>query len=302
MRHFPFRALVPIVACAAALPAMAQSFNVATQARGWAHQDRDFSFTFYDPATRSLITWDKGFGIMNTLSLAKLDAVPSMWFMDRYNNAWVISDDMLYLVRKDGKVDRKERLPGEVADVAWDSQTGFVLIYKTAAPYLEMRDMKDGSVSWSRGQRPKKGDLSSESFFRVCMKVLPGGDSQVFYTDDASFNLTVLSGKNGNPVTRTAFKLNGQPVPPLNFDKTSPGPFCPYIGKEVIYAEVDSTVLPTGAAPGLSGLLLAKLDLVSNVVTLEPTGLTPDNRFIGVVDGQAVFIKPGGGLVYVAVQ
>ena len=61
-------------------------------------------------------------------------------------------------------------------------------------------------------------------------------------------------------------------------------------------------MLPAGAAPGLSGLLLAKLDLTTSAMLFEPTGLTPDNRFIGVVDGQAVFIKPAGGLAYVAIR
>ena len=302
MRHSPFRALLAITVVAAALPAAAQSFDALSQAKGWAHQDRDFSFTFYDPATRSLVTWDKGFGVMNTLSLAKLGVAPSMWLMDRYNNAWVIGGDTLYFVTKDGKVDRREKLPAEVADVAWDSQSGFVLCYKTATPYLEMRDMKDGGVSWSHGQKPKKGDGVSNSLYRVCMKTLPGGDSQVFFTDGASLDMTVLSGKNGDPLVRTTFKLNGQASPALDYTKTDPGQVCPLIGKELIYAALDSSVLPAGSAPGLSGLLLARLDLTSSVITFEPTGLTPDHRFIGVVDGQAVFIKPGGGLAFVMVK
>lgn len=296
------RALLPFVMLAAALPAAAQSFDAPTQAKGWAHQDRDFSFTFFDDASRTLTTWDKGFGVMNTLSLAKLKDAPSMWLMDRYNNAWVIAGDTLYFVTKDGKVDRKEKLPAEVADVAWDSQSGFVLCYKTAAPYLEMRDMKDGGVSWSHGQKPKKGESAGRSLFRVCMKVLPGGDTQVLFTDDATFNLTVLSGKTGAPLTRTAFTVNGQPAPSLDYGKTDPGPFCALIGKEVLFAAVDSATLPAGAAPGLNGLLLAKLDLATSAVTFEPTGLRPDHRFIGVVDGQAVFIKPGGGLAYVGIH
>ena len=165
MRHSPFRALLTLTVVTAALPAAAQSFDAPSQAKGWAHQDRDFSFTFYDPATRSLVTWDKGFGVMNTLSLAKLGVAPSMWLMDRYNNAWVIGGDTLYFVTKDGKVDRKEKLPAEVADVAWDSQSGFVLCYKTATPYLEMRDMKDGGVFWvafPKGSSKVQTDLSRD--------------------------------------------------------------------------------------------------------------------------------------------
>ena len=298
----PFRALLPIAVLTAALPAAAQSFDPPTQAKGWAHQDRDFSFTFYDASDRSLVTWDKGFGVMNTLSLAKLNAAPSMWFMDRYNNAWVISADTLYFITKDGKVDRKEKLPAEVGDVAWDAQTGFVLSYKTPAPYLEMRDMKDGGVIWSHGQRPKKGEGSDRALFSVCLKVLPGGDSQVFFTDGPSLDLTVLNGKTGEPVVHTDFKLNGKSAPAMDYAKADPGPFCPYIGKELIFAAVDSTTLPAGAAQGLNGLLLAKLDLAANTMTLAPTGLTPDNRLIGIVDGQAVFIKPSGGLANVTVQ
>lgn len=302
MQLSPFRALASITLVAGALPVAAQSFDAATQARGWAHQDRDFSFTFFDPATRSLITWDKGFGVMNALSLAKLKDQPSLWLMDRYNNAWVVSGDTLYFVTKDGKVDKKDRLPAEVADVAWDSQSGFVFIYKTTTPYLEMRDIKDGSVMWSHGQKPKKGEGVSNALYRVCMKVLPGGDSQVLFTDGPSLDLTALSGKNGDPVVRTAFKLNGQPAPTLDYSKTEPGPLCPFFGKEAIYAAVDSTTLPAGAAAGMNGLLLAKLDLTNSTMLFEPTGLTPDNRFIGVVDGQAVFVKATGGLAFVAVK
>ncbi len=301
VRLLPFRALPACVISIAALPLAAQSFDAITQARGWAHQDRDFSFTFYDPASRTLTTWDKGFGVMNTLSVAKLGAAPSMWLMDRYNNAWVIAGDTLYFVTKDGKVDRKEKLPTAVADVAWDGQSGFVLSYKTATPYLEMRDLKDGGVSWSHGQKPKKGEVASKSLYRVCMKVLPGGDSQVLFTEDATLNLTVLSGKNGNPITRTAFTLKGEPAPSFDYDKADPGPFCPLIGKEAIYAAVDSATLPAGTAPGLNGLLLAKLDLTSSAISFLPTGLTPDHRFIGVVDGQAVFIRPAAGLAFVAI-
>ena len=302
MRLFRSRIVLPALVAAAALPAAAQSFDPASQAKGWAHQDRDFSFTFYDPASQSLITWDRGFGVMNTLSLAKLKDTPSMWLMDRYNNAWVVCADTLYFITKDGKVDRKEKLPAEVGDLAWDAQTGFALLYKTAAPYLEMRDMKDGSLMWSRGQKPKKGESIARAPFRVCMKSLPGGDSQVFFTDGPSLDMTVLSGKSGDPVTRTTFKLNGQSSPAMDYAKADPGPVCPFIGKEAIYAAVDSTTLPAGAAGGLNGLLLAKLDLATNAITFAPTGLTAENRFIGIVDGQAVFIKAAGGLAFVAAQ
>ncbi len=303
MRLSPFRALFPIVALTATLPAAAQSFDATTQAKGWAHQDRDFSFTFYDPATRALVTWDKGFGVMNTLSLAKLEAKPEMWLMDRYNNAWVISGDILYFVTKDGKVDRKDKLPAPVADVAWEGQTGFALSYRTARPFVEMRDMKGGSVNWSWGQKPKKGEAPARSLYQICLKAGAGGqDPQIYITDTPALSLTVLSGKKGQLMGQSIFSLDNQAAPSLNLGAGDPGPICPWIGKDVVFQAVDSTTLPAGASKGLNGLLLARFDLSGSSVVFEPTGLTPEHRFIGVVDGQAVFIKPGGGLAFVTVQ
>lgn len=303
MRQPLFRVLPSVVMLGAALPVSAQSFDPPTQAKGWAHQDRDFSFTFYDPGTRSLVTWDKGFGVMNTLSLAKLEAEPEKWFLDRYNNAWVVSGDMLYLVLKDGKVDRKEKLPAPVADVAWDSQTGFVLLYRTASPYFEMREFKKGDVMWSHGQKPKKGEaLAGPSPLRVCMKVQPGGDVLVFISDGSSLDLTLVSGKEGAMTLRTGFKLNGQPAPALDPSLAGAESLCSLIGKDVIYVSLDSKALPAAASAGMNGLLLARIDLATNAIQLEPTGQTPDSKLIGLVDGQAVFIKPGGGLALVPVQ
>lgn len=302
MRQFPFRALLPIVALSVALPVAAQSFDAITQAKGWAHQDRDFSFTFFDSATRTLVTWDKGFGVMNTLSLAKLDAQPEMWLMDRYNNAWVISGDMLYFVTKDGKVDRKDKLPALPADVAWEGQTGFVISYRTALPFIEMRDMKDGSVNWSRGQKPKKGEAPLKPLYQICLKAGAGQDAQVYVTDTPALTLTVLSGKKGQVLGQAVFSFDNQPAPSLTLGNADPAPLCPWIGKDVIFQAVDAATLPASASKGLTGLLLARLDLSASTVVFEPTGLTPDHRFIGVVDGQAVFIKQGGGLVFVAIQ
>ena len=302
MSRFPFRALLAIPVIAVAMPVAAQSFDPLSQAKGWAHQDRDFSFTFYDPAGRALVTWDKSFGTMNTLSLAKLKDEPSMWLMDRYNNAWIVSGDTLYFVTKDGKVDRKEKLPAPVSDLAWDAQTGFVLCYRTAAPFLEMRDLKDGGVIWSYGQKPKKGEVPGAAKFRVVINARDGGDSVIYLSEGANLDLTALSGKKGSPMGQVVFSYNDKALGALTYGDAGPGALCHWIGKQTLFAAVPSTALPAGAAPGLNGLLLAKLDLSMGTIVFEPTGLTPDNQFIGVVDGQAVFIKAAGGLAFVPVQ
>lgn len=298
----PFRRfLVPALVAGCALPAAAQGYSPEAQANGWAHQDRDFTFTFFDTASRTLNTWDKAFGITGTLSLAKLDGAPEMWLFDRYGSAWVVSGTTLYLFTKDGKLDSRVKLPAPVGDMAWDGQTGFVLAYRTASTYLEMRDYKGGGVLWSYGDKPKKDDTPGRSLTRVAVAAAPGGEPQVMVSESGSLSLTVLSLK-GSLVGHTNLSLFGQPPPALDLGKEEPMALCTWFGKGVIFMGVDSEQLPKATAGQLAGLLLARMDLGDATIRLLPTGLTPDHRFIGVVDNSAVFVKPGGGLAYVPVK
>ncbi|HJU82607.1 MAG TPA: hypothetical protein VJ600_00210 [Holophagaceae bacterium] len=301
MRQFTPRILIPALVAVLASGLHAQEFDPITKAQGWAHQDRDASFIFLDTASRSLVTWDRGFGVMGTVPIGSLGELPEKWLPDKYNNVWVISGTSLTLVGKDGKVMRREKLPLEVGDVAWDGLNGFVLSYRTPQPYLEMRDYKTADVIWSYGTKPGKGAVAGRSLHRVLMRVVSGQTSTVLLSENGAFTFTVLDGAKGKPQGQMLFEFNRGMPPAPDLAKGDPGPFCQWYGKSVAFAAVPGDQLPA-AIGGTGGLLLARMDLAASTLAFIPTQLSTEHRFIGVVDKEAVFMAPQGGLVFVPVR
>ena len=279
----------------------AQDFNPLTKAQGWAHQDRDASFIFYNPATRSLVTWDRGFGVMNSVSVAALSELPEKWLPDKYNNLWVVSGTNLTLLGKDGKVVRREKLPAEVSDLAWDGIDGFVLTYRTAETYAEFRNYRDGGVVWSFGNKPTRRDVSAgRPLVRVLIKVEGGQATSVLLEEGGSLAFTAVDPKKGRLQGVMLFDFNGAAAPALDVSKREPMPLCFWYGKNIAFTALTPDQLPGGAQA--TGLLLARMDLASSTMSLLATGLSPEHRFIGVSDKEAVFIAPQGGLVFVPVR
>ncbi|HJW10071.1 MAG TPA: hypothetical protein VJ483_10575 [Holophagaceae bacterium] len=302
MRQFPLRTLVPAVmalACASGL--RAQDFDPVTKAQGWAHQDRDASFIFLDGSSRRLITWDRSFGIMGSVSIAALGEQPQMWLPDKYGNIWAIAGTNLTLVGKDGKIMRREKLPGEVGDLAWDGLNGFVLSYRTAQPYLEMRDYKTAEVLWSYGTKPGKNAIPTRTLHRVLMRVLSGQNSTVLLAEGGNLGFTAFDGAKGKPEGQMLFDFNGAVPPALDLGKGDPGPACMWYGKNVAFISTEADQLPASLGLG-TGQVLARMDLGASFLQLIPTKLGADYRFIGVADKEAVFMAPQGGLVFVPVK
>jgi hypothetical protein len=52
----------------------------------------------------------------------------------------------------------------------------------------------------------------------------------------------------------------------------------------------------------MNGLLLAMENLSTSTVEFVPTGLSEQHAFIGMLDSDAAFIAPGGGLVFVQLK
>ena len=134
----------------------AQSWDAATQARSWAKQDKDDSFTFFDAGSRMLHTWLREGGVLGSVPVGKSDEAPERWLLDPRNNAWVARGTTITQIDKTGHVILNLKLPAEVGDVCWDPK-GFVLSYKAPEPYLEKRDFK-GGLLWSFGAKPSRGE------------------------------------------------------------------------------------------------------------------------------------------------
>ncbi len=301
MRPFSPRVLVPVLAVLIGSGLGAQDFDPIMKAQGWAHQDRDASFIFLDRDARRFVFWDRSFGVTATVPIGALGEIPDMWLPDKYGNVWTIAGTSLTLLGKDGKVMRKDKLPGEAGDVAWDGLNGFVISYRTAQPYLEMRDYKTDDVLWSYGTKPGKNAIPTRTLHRVLMRVVSGQKSTVLLAEGGNLGFTALDGAKGKPEGQMLFDFNGNVPPALDLGKGDPGPAGMWYGKNVAFIAAQADQLPANLALG-TGQVLARLDLGASFLQLIPTKLSGDYRFIGVVDKDAVFMAPQGGLIFVPVK
>ncbi|HEX9082589.1 MAG TPA: hypothetical protein VF768_09940 [Holophagaceae bacterium] len=276
----------------------AQGWDAATQAQGWARQDKDDSFTFYDPATKLLHTWMQDGGEMRAIPLGRLENPPSKWIIDPRGNAWVVAGTTLTQVEPDGHLGRNVRLPAEVGSVCWDTK-GFVLSYKTQAPYLEKRRYQDGDVLWTFGTKPGSRDAPTAlNLHPLLMDDL----DHILLGNGHDLNLTVIGADSGKRETDVIFAFNGGPSPTLGSGTADRGPLCLWSGKNVAFASLPATDLPESARGSLQGQVLARLDLGSAALSFLPSGLDASYLLVGVLGGNAVFVNPKGGLVLVPVK
>lgn len=291
--------LLLLAAFVAVVPALrAQGWDAATQAVGWARQDKDDSFTFYDPAARVLRTWMQDGGDIQDIPLDKLKEPPSKWVIDPRGDAWVVSGTTLTQVDSAGRLARDLKLPAPVDSVCWDTK-GFVLSYRTQNPYLEMRRYQDGEVLWTYGRKPgRKDPITALSLHPMLMS----DTDQVLLGNGNDLGLLVLDANTGKPVREEAFSFNGNPAPALVGAPVDRGPLCLWSGKGVVFATLRAGELPAVARGTIQGQALVRMDLKTATVTFAPTGLATDHLLVGILHGQAVFVNPKGGLLQLPVK
>ena len=299
MRTTPIRAsLLGAFLALSSLNLSAQGWDAATKATSWAKQDKDDSFTFADPATRTLYTWMRDGGLMGNVPLTKLEGSPERWLLDPRNDAWVVSSTTLTQLDRTGRIVTTLKLPAEVGDLCWDVK-GFVLSYRTVEPYLEKRDFK-GNLLWSFGAKPSRNSDTSPRFRRP---VVTDDQGLVAMADGPSLNLSVIDGDTGKKLRETALLLpNGQPAPALEGSPTDRGPIVTWPGKSIVLAAQKATQIPAALRETITGLALARIDLTRSRVEFLPTGLDESHLLIGVLDSDAVFVSPKGGLLLVKLK
>ncbi|MBL0211400.1 MAG: hypothetical protein IPQ13_10895 [Holophagaceae bacterium] len=293
---------IPVLICALAgsLPAAAapQDSDPIKSASGWAKADKDGSCTFFNEATRSLETWMKDIGITGSLNLSKLDVPPEKWVLDPYGNAWVVSGPLLYQVYKNGKTGTTVRLPGEVVDLGWSTK-GFFLLYRGGETYLEKRDYTKAGLLWSSGKKPKGSENGTTPAPASADRLIVSEDGNVMLTNGASLSLLSFDGNKGTPLGETVFTQNNVAAPTLSLRGKERGALGWWMGKSVVMASVPASQVPNEKK---AGLLLARLDLSAGSAEFLPTGVTEDHKLIGVIETEAVLMKPGGGLVFVPIR
>ncbi|MCE1205595.1 MAG: hypothetical protein LWW79_13435 [Holophagaceae bacterium] len=281
------------------VPALrAQSWDAATQARSWAKQDKDDSFTFFDPNSRMLHTWMRDGGVIGSVPAGKSDEPPERWVMDPRNNAWIARGTTVTQIDKTGHVILNLKVPAEVGDVCWDAK-GFVLSYKAPEPYLEKRDFK-GSLLWSFGAKPSKGDGPLPQNRRP---IVLDDSGNLLMADGNALNLAILDGNSGRKLGETSLLLGpGQPAPALEGYVVDRGPLAIWPGKGVVFAAVRAAQIPAQLRATLQGLALARLDFAQSRLEFLPTGLDESHILVGILDSDAVFVSPRGGLMLVKVK
>ena len=299
MRTFPIRvALLTALLAGTGSALIAQAWDAASQARSWAKQDKDDSFTFYDPNAKALYTWMRDGGVLGSVPLAKLDETPDRWVMDPRNTAWVAHGLTVTQYDRSGRSIVNFRLPAEVGDACWDAK-GFVFSYRAPEPYLEKRDFK-GALLWSFGAKPAKADGPAPQYRRT---VVMDDAGKILMADGNALNLSILDGETGRKVAETNLRLaSGQPAPALEGAVSERGPLALWSGHGVVFAAIRAVQIPAQLRETMQGLALARLDLVQSRVEFLPTGLDETHTLIGVLDSDAVFVNPRGGLLLVKVK
>jgi hypothetical protein len=285
---------------ASTLVLRAQGWDAATQAQGWARQDKDDSFTFYDPAAKMLHTWMRDGGEFREIPLATLDGPPAKWIIDPRGYAWVGTGTALVQVEPTGKIDRSIRRPAEVGSVCWDTK-GFVLSFKAVNPYLEKRRYQDGDLIWTYGSKPgsKAAPTAPNSYYPLLMDDL----DHILLGNGRDLNLVSIDGDTGKANGKRDFTFHGAPGPLLGSGSgVDRGPLCLWSGKNVAFASLEAADLPETLRGSLQGQVLARLDLATSTLAFLPTGLPADYQLVGVLDSNAVFVNPKGGLTLLSVK
>lgn len=299
MRSYPIHAsILGALLCLTAMTGSAQAWDAAGKAASWAKQDKDDSFTFYDGAGRALRTWVRDGGLLGSLPIGKIDEEPDRWVIDPRNAAWVAHGTTLTHLERSGRAMGSVKLPAEVGDVCWDA-VGMILSYRAPEPYLEKRDYRNGEVIWSFGTKPAKKDGPAPQNRRP---IALDDSGNVLMADGSSLNLSVLDANTGKKFGETALRLQEAPAPALEGNVLDRGPLAVWVGKGVVFAALKAAQVPAAQRGAMQGLVLARLDLPHRSVEFLPTGLDDSHILVGVLDSDAVFVNPKGGLMLVKVK
>ena len=285
---------ISLVAAFTGTVAHAQSWDATRSAKGWSRFDATGTATFYDPATRMLITWMQDAGALGTIDMSKAEMVPERWVVDD-DRIWIMAGTVMKQLNKAGQVQRTITLPAEVADVDFLPPNGIAISYRTPAPFIERRDIKTGSEVWTYGKKPRKGESTS----RVLHRILRNDEMNLVLVSHDEMVATILDGKKGDSLGQAVFTVGDAAPPKLTLGDKDRGAITWWWSKGVAFSAVPSSGLPTLQQ---QGLLLARMDFTASTVEFLPTGVTEEFQLAGIVENRAVLVAPNGGLVFVPIK
>jgi hypothetical protein len=230
------------------------------------------------------------------------EAMPERWVMDSYNRTWMVCEGRLAVLGKDGKLENTFLLPASVEDMAVGSD-GILLLYRTMKPYLEKRDLKTGAVLWSFGDRNQVKEAAAQPQLVPLNHMALGVDGTVYIAEGASMAFTVLDPVKGPKEPGQTFFTCQDAIPARAvLGRVGRGPLLSWAGKEVIFGVFTPSQVKSCGAPESQGLLLARFDLAKGTLEWLTTPLAEGHRLVGLLDTEAIFLAPGGGLTYAPIR
>lgn len=230
------------------------------------------------------------------------EAVPERWALDSYNRVWMTCEDRLIVLGKQGKPESTYPLPAPVEDLAV-GHDGIFLLYRTLKPYLEKRDLKTGALIWSFGDRNQTKEAAAQPLLVPLNHMALGVDGSIYIAEGASLAFTVLDPIKGPKEPGQIFFTCRDAMPARAvLGRMGRGPLLPWVGKDVIFGVFSPNQVKSCGAPESQGLLLARFDLAKGTMAWIPTALTEGHRLVGLLDTEAIFLAPHGGLAYAPIR
>ena len=230
------------------------------------------------------------------------EAVPERWGLDSYNRVWMVCDGRLAVLSKEGKPTFTLPLPGAVEDLAIGAD-GIFLLYRTPKPYLEKRDLKTGDVLWSFGDKAQVKESADQPLLVPLNRMALGVDGTVYIAEGASMALTLLDPAKGPKAPGQTFFTCQDALPARAvLGRVGRGPLLSWAGREVLFGVFAPSQVRSCGAPESKGLLLARFDLAKGTLDWLPTTLSEGHHLVGLLDTEAVFLAPGGGLAYAPIR
>lgn len=230
------------------------------------------------------------------------DAVPERWVIDSYSRTWMACDGRLVILNKDGQIENALAIPAAIEDMAVGRE-GILVLYRTVKPYLEKRDLRTGAVLWSYGDRSQAKDAATQPLLVPLNRMALGTDGTVYLAEGASLAFTVLDPVRGPKEPGQTFFTCHDALPGRALlGSLGRGPMLSWAGKDVIFSVFTPSQIKSCGAPESKGLVLARFDLLSGSLEWIPTSLPEGNRLVGLLDHEAVFLAPGGGLAYAPIR
>jgi len=230
------------------------------------------------------------------------EAVPERWVIDSYSRTWMVCDGRLVILTKDGQLETASALPAPVQDMAVGRE-GILILYRTPKPCLEKRDLRTGAVLWSYGDRSQLKDAATQPLLVPLNRMALGMDGTVYLAEGPSLAFTVLDPAKGPKEPGQTFFTCHDALPGrAALGRVGRGPMLSWAGRDVIFCVFQPSQVRSCGAPESTGLMLARFDLLNGALEWIPTTLAEGHQLVGLLDREAVFLAPGGGLAYAPIR